>query len=270
MFLDAGSDIIRNWTRCNLFDLPNVTWEDSFLFKSNKAKILHACRVFQSQHQSINQTLEYCVGMLVEACFQSKYMVIKTIRLPIDTLMSLMEEFPSMKILHLVRDPRATVLAQIRFGMINPGSLAADATDFCSRVYRDLISKDILANKFPGRILTFFYEDLAKNPLYMSKLLYKFTGVEYSPDIEKYVYDITLAGKNKDCGNLCTIKSNSSAEADLWRSKIDMKTARIIDQVCRPVYKRLGYREIKSEEMLTNNEIPLRLELQETDDYRYA
>jgi hypothetical protein len=30
-FLDAGEDIIRNWTKCNLFDHPNIAWREKNL-----------------------------------------------------------------------------------------------------------------------------------------------------------------------------------------------------------------------------------------------
>ncbi|XP_063420489.1 uncharacterized protein LOC134705699 [Mytilus trossulus] len=137
-------------------------------------------------------------------------------------------------------------------------------------IYRDLVTIDILSKKYPERVLTFFYEDLAKDPLKMSKQLYKFTGISYTPEVEKYVFKITMAGKYVNCGSLCTVKSNSSKAADAWRSKLNMPKARIIDRSCRPVYQRLGFREIKSEEMLKNHEIPLRVERENLNDYRYA
>lgn len=269
-FLDVGQDIIRNWTNCNLFDLPDVVWSDSFTSKSKKAKILKACRIFQSNLRPMNETLRYCVNMLRSVCFQSKYMVLKVIRFPVDKLEPLMAEFPSMKIVHLVRDPRATVLSQMKFGIIKRKSFVTDVIDFCSRVYRDIVTTDIFINKFPNRILTYFYEELARNPLDMSKSLYKFAGIQYTKEVEDFVYNITMAGKKSNCGSLCTIKSNSSAQADAWRLKLNLPQARVIDQACRPVYKRLGFKEIISEEMLLNNEIPLRLEPGQSYDYRFA
>lgn len=269
-FLDAGRDIIRNWTTCSLFGLPNVTWSDGFLSKSKKAKLYGACKIFESNMLPENETIYSCVNMLKQVCLQTKYVVLKIIRLPVDQLEPLMEEFPSMKIIHLIRDPRATVLSQMKFGVITLKSFVTNVIDFCSRIYRDLVTIDILSNKYPERVFTFFYEDLAKNPLEMSKELYKFTGISYTPEVEKYVFNITMSGKSGNCGNLCTVKSNSSKQADAWRSKLDMPKARIIDRSCRPVYQRLGFREIKSEEMLKNHEIQLRVGRENVNDYRYA
>lgn len=218
----------------------------------------------------MNEILQYCVNMLRGVCFRSKYMVFKVIRFPVDKLEPLMAEFPSMKIIHLVRDPRATILSQMRFGIIRKQSFVTDVIDFCSRVYRDIVTIEIFVNKFPDRILTYFYEDLARNPLDMSKSLYKFAGIQYTKEVEDFVYNITMAGKKSNCGNLCTIKSNSSAQADAWRLKLNLQQARVIDHACRPVYKSLGFKEIISEEMLLNNEIPLRLEPGQSYDYRFA
>ncbi|XP_076112998.1 carbohydrate sulfotransferase 1-like isoform X2 [Mytilus galloprovincialis] len=269
-FLDAGRDIIRNWTTCSLFGLPNITWSDGFLSKSKKAKLYNACKLFESNMLPENETIYSCVNMLKQVCLQANHVVLKVIRLPVDQLEPLMQEFPSMKIVHLIRDPRATVLSQMKFGVITVKSFVTNVIDFCSRIYRDLVTIDILSKKYPERVSTFFYEDLAKDPLKMSKQLYKFTGISYTPEVEKYVFNITMAGKSVNCGNLCTIKSNSSKAAEAWRSKLNMPKARIIDRSCRPVYQRLGFREIKSEEMLKDHEIPLRVERENLNDYRYA
>ncbi|CAC5421279.1 CHST1 [Mytilus coruscus] len=154
-FLDAGRDIIRNWTTCSLFGLPNVTWSDGFLSKSKKAKLYGACKIFESNMLPENETIYSCVNMLKQVCLQTKYVVLKIIRLPVDQLEPLMEEFPSMKIIHLIRDPRATVLSQMKFGVITLKSFVTNVIDFCSRIYRDLVTIDILSNKYPERVLHF-------------------------------------------------------------------------------------------------------------------
>jgi hypothetical protein len=57
---------------------------------------------------------------------------------------------------------------------INVKSFTPVVTDFCSRVHRDLLAMDMFASKFKGRISTFRYEDIAKNPLNTAKSLYEF------------------------------------------------------------------------------------------------
>lgn len=270
-FLDAGEDIFRNWTKCNLFDLPDIAWRENFLLLGRKTKLFNECKEnwTRNQNQLLNTTLYHCVKMLQKVCLLSKHVVIKTIRFPLYKLEHLMTEFPTMKILHLVRDPRATLFSRFKMdAKINVKSFTPVVTDFCSRVHRDLLAMDMFANKFKGRISTFRYEDIAKNPLNMAKSLYEFADITHTPEVSSHVYNITMTGNKTDCGKICTVKSNSTATAIHWRSQITLEHAQLIDFVCRTVYKRLGFKNVENEIMLRNNSIDLRFEHNTLNDYR--
>lgn len=261
--------MIRNWTTCKLLDLPRKVWNDAFLPKSKKAKLFKACKVFQENVLSSNDTLYSCVKMLRDICLQSKYVLFKLIRTPLDQLEPLMIEFPEMKIIHLIRDPRATVLSQVKFGKVRVKTFVPDVTEYCTRVFRDLVSADLLKSRFPKRINTIFYEDIAYDPKGMAQTLYDFIGTTFTATAEQYIFNITMAGKQSNC-NLCTVKSNSTKQANAWRLKIPYKRAMEIDGVCKYIYDRLGIKTISNEHMLRNIDIPLRTNTSKIDDYRYA
>jgi hypothetical protein len=115
-FLDAGEDIFRNWTKCNLFDLPDIAWREIFLLLGRKTKLFNECKEnwARNQNQLLNTTLYHCVKMLQKVCLLSKHVVIKTIRFPLYKLEHLMTEFETMKIIHLVRDSRATLFSRFK------------------------------------------------------------------------------------------------------------------------------------------------------------
>lgn len=218
---------------------------------------------------SSNDSLHSCVKMLRDICVQSKFIVMKVIRTPLDQLEPLMAEFPDMKIIHLYRDPRATVLSQVKFGKVRLKTFANDVTDFCMRIHRDIVSADLLRSRFPNRIKTVFYEDIAYEPLRMSKALYDYVGTTFTSLAQQYIFNMTMAGKQTNC-NLCTQKSNSTKQANAWRLKIPYQRVREIDGACKHIYDRLGLKTIQNENMLRNINIPLRTNVSKVDDYRYA
>ena len=80
-----------------------------------------------------NTIIYHCGKMLQKVCLLSKHVVIKTICFPLYKLEHLMTEFPTMKIIHLVRDPRATLFSRFKMdAKINAKSFTPVVTDFCS------------------------------------------------------------------------------------------------------------------------------------------
>jgi len=82
---------------------------------------------------------------------------------------------PTLRIIHLVRDPRAVALSRIRFGESGRGvytmriqksesPIIAEASLYCNHVTADIRSRLQLERQFPGRILTLRYEDVVANP----------------------------------------------------------------------------------------------------------
>lgn len=63
---------------------------------------------------SLKKVVDYCISFLQNACLQSSVRAIKTVRLSMETVVELKKLYPHLKIIHLLRDPKATVLSRIR------------------------------------------------------------------------------------------------------------------------------------------------------------
>ena len=173
---------------------------------------------------------------------KSKVRIIKTIRTRLTWLLDILEEFPTLKIIHLVRDPRAVVNSLIRVGECKKqnGGVSGCSHYFCSDLEDDLSTFKTLKLLYQDRILRISYENLANNPIPMAKRMYKFIDLELGSVAEGYIGNITMAGNNST-GAMSTIRANSSIHIDAWRTKLSTENLFIVQTICKSVMGQLGY-----------------------------
>ena len=183
-----------------------------------------------------------CTRILRKECLKSKVRIIKTIRTRLTWLLDILEEFPSLKIIHLVRDPRAVVNSLIRVGecKVNNGGVPGCSHYFCSAMEEDLSTFKILKMLYQGRILKVTYENLASKPISVSKHMYEFIDLELDVLAEGYIRNITIAGNNST-GVMSTIRTNSSIPIDAWRTRLNTENLFIVQTICKSVMEQLGY-----------------------------
>ncbi|XP_060067731.1 carbohydrate sulfotransferase 5-like [Ylistrum balloti] len=265
-FLDVAKLTISGLATCDMESLPTQMWLNGFLSLSRKAKGMRYC---VSKSKTIEESRS-CISVTKMVCMNSSHSALKIIRIPMDLLEPLMTSMSNLRVIHLIRDPRATTLSQHAYGVIPTAHFRQHVTGFCNRVYRDVVTAERFLTSFPGRILRIYYEDVAKDPKRYAKILYKFTNMTYTAKIETDVHSMTSANVPKNCGQLCTRSSNSTAQAEAWRKHAPLELVNTIDDVCQPLYLQLGYRNVESERMLKDINIPLRRDLNTFDDFRYA
>ena len=157
-------------------------------------------------------------------------------------LRPLLDEMPDLKIIHLIRDPRATLRSQRQFGMCREqyGGHYGCTNLLCTRLENDILESEKLVTKYPSRIKAVFYEDIAAKPIETSRNLYKFIGTTFTRHARNYIYNITLAGNPKDCA-ICTTRPNSTLHIDAWRKTLDHRFLRIIEERCNYALQRFNY-----------------------------
>ena len=153
-----------------------------------------------------------------------------------------MAEYQELKIIHLVRDPRAIISSWTKFGECTDkhGGVPACTHYLCSNMEDDLIAFDLLSLVYPERLHRIVFEELASKPIKVTKRLYNFIGMELSSSAQEYVRLITSAGKNST-GIMSTIRANSSASVDAWRATISDQNLFIVQKLCKHVMDELGY-----------------------------
>lgn len=152
---------------------------------------------------------------------------------------ALLDEFPGLKIIHLIRDPRATLMSQSRFSMCGEqhGGNNGCASLLCKRQEKDLLEEESISTRYPHRLKIFLYEDIAARPIETARKLFEFIGTTFTPKAKEYILNITSANKTDNC-NICTTRSNSKEHINAWRKKITNEFRKIIEQRCSYILQR--------------------------------
>ena len=179
----------------------------------------------------------------------------KVIRLTVGAFQPLLEINPRLKIVHLVRDPRAIIQSRLFsrgypiYGYRQNNSLERN---LCMKMLQDIQDLTRLKEFYPNRIFILFYEDLLSNLHVRLKHLYTLLNIQYSPT---------------EIDNLATIRVNVlppekpftkihldrvSDNANWWRKHMEWSDVERVQSVCGSVLRTLGYRILQSEKELRN------------------
>jgi len=138
-------------------------------------KIAQTFDNYHSRFQKYRLRVANCTEVLRKMIADHRLRVTKVVRAAMDSMRPLLRALPTLRVIHLVRDPRAVALSRIRFGDSGYGaytmrkqkpesSLVAEASLYCHHVIADIRSRLALESQFPGRIISVRYEDVVANP----------------------------------------------------------------------------------------------------------
>ncbi|XP_046558332.1 carbohydrate sulfotransferase 1-like [Haliotis rubra] len=261
MFLNEGlqrrvpsvsQKTLENFLTCNMRGIDVYTLGQRHMHNSIDTRDYDNCR---NRKPGILGTLD-CLPVLERHCVRAPVSCVKTIRFNMTDMRYLMNKHKNIKIIHLIRDPRATLRSQKSVGQISFDSLDIHAENFCQRVKRDLDVSSEIKPFYPQRILTVRYEDLAERPFETTEHIYRFLGLNLTTSIRDYVQNIT-SGSGNICrrNSLCTNK-NSRQIVSKWRTSLLYSHVAVIDKICEPLYKMMGYLPA-NEHNLRNLSVPM-------------
>ncbi|XP_069135302.1 carbohydrate sulfotransferase 1-like [Argopecten irradians] len=187
-------------------------------------------------------------------CLTAESKVSKIPRISMGVASKLLSEFPNLKIIHLLRDPRAIINSVLPLGWKIPPS--GGAASLCNKMTKDFREGIKIKQAYPGRVYTVFYEDLAQNPSKVFSSIYKFLGYRFS-SIERHRL-VQMTASTKDGYANDTRRHDSTKTARKWRYKINSTVLVKINKACSSLYKLLGYPRLESISDLNNADIPLR------------
>ena len=178
-----------------------------------------------------------CLVDFNRKCDTSNLRIVKSIRLPLRSLFRLMRKYPDLRVVYLVRDPRAILKSQVKAFGHSPKT-----GSFCRMVLDDVNHMKLLLQTFPGRAVTVRYEDISNDPLEWTRRLYKFLQVEMTQRVVDNVKNMTSGPDKKKVWIYSVVRSDARKTANRWRTEIDFKDSREVDKACRSVYEWLGYK----------------------------
>ncbi|XP_071110447.1 carbohydrate sulfotransferase 3-like [Haliotis cracherodii] len=254
-FAKTAKDIADGFLRCHPTKIDIATLSQHHLGKSKDTIPYKMCL---KSKPGVMKMLD-CLPILQKQCLDSKVSVIKTIRFPMEAVETMMKSNPSLKVIHLVRDPRPTIKSQISFGRDTWSNLDSYSKEHCLRVQKDLQVTKRLMKSHPDKTKLLLYEDLVVHPSRNAQDLFSFVGLAYTRETERFVQSKTNGSVDEHCV-LCTQRLNSSRSALQWRKELDFNRARVIDANCKAVYQMLGYLPVNTATELKDLSKSLKIE----------
>eukprot|EP00079_Xenopus_tropicalis_P024742 XP_012817703.1 PREDICTED: carbohydrate sulfotransferase 6-like [Xenopus tropicalis] len=217
---------------------------------------------------------KYPFGQIEKACKSYNHWVVKEFRLfDIKILYSLLTDYSlNLKIIHLVRDPRAVgksreqvarslardnniLLKSTGQGVNN--SLYAIMSKIChshAQMYKTVASSSSTFLK--NRYMLVRYEDVVRQPVREMRRMYEFANLKPNIKLEQWLYQVTHGsgmGKKKEAFEITPRDAEKVSQA--WRLFLSFKKLKVIQDVCTDAMTTFGYKFIHSVEEQRNYSI---------------
>ena len=176
-----------------------------------------------------------CLTLLKRQCRNADIVVAKTIRLTMNQVEIMMKYDPFLKVIHLVRDPRAIMASRIQIHNKIRSTLAHEIDNLCRDMLRDIDRANYLHRIYPDRIMELPYELAAKGRILVLRQLYNY--------LNKKIKLQSITADTKDNGSYGTFRKNSLAIVDKWRSEFNKSEKAVMSAIpsCGTLVELMGY-----------------------------
>ncbi|KAE8608566.1 hypothetical protein XENTR_v10011533 [Xenopus tropicalis] len=202
-------------------------------------------------------------NMTEQACRSYSHIVLKEVRFfDLKVLYPLLHDPAiNLKILHLVRDPRAVFRSRQR----TTGALALDTKivlgaiksknwDADYEIIKQICESQVMMyrtvmmpnfNRLRSRYHMVRYEDIANDPIETARQMYQFANLNFTSKLKTWVHNIT---HGKGQGMSFIINSRDARNVSTaWRDSLPFKTVYKIQNICKEALNVFGYRILKTE-----------------------
>ena len=171
------------------------------------------------------------------SCEASNLRVVKTIRVRKEDLEPWIGKRSEIKVLHLIRDPRAVLSSRAAVGWERETLKAA-------RLCRQMLGDLALAQVLPQERYTLVrYEDLVDNTEDTVERLYGRLGLRWTEEMRRAVRSHTKASPSEDLKAGGTYRS-ASFSPESWKRKLSARQVLAIERECREMMQRTDYKMI--------------------------
>ncbi|KAL5013972.1 hypothetical protein ScPMuIL_008242 [Solemya velum] len=231
---DTAIETLMNVYRCNFTGM-----ESSVIIEP--VHVVHggpSWEQYGSCDKSRNLT---CLKNLSIRCSESHTIVSKVLRLSFELIEELLLRIPTLKVIHMIRDPRPVIMS--RFKYFGPAFENKDAAalSLCQKMLFDFNCSQTLRSKYPDRVVILPYETIAKNPQKMMGYIFEKFNLEFTDVDKQEIHNITEAD-TESAGIWNGVQTNSSDTAIKWIREIRASRVAIINKACSPLFNMLsGY-----------------------------
>ncbi|XP_037109568.1 carbohydrate sulfotransferase 6 [Syngnathus acus] len=241
-------------------------WSHSRALCSPPACSLTPRGYFSNQTQCLQTCGEVGLQGVQEACFSYSHVVLKSVRIfELESLYPLFED-PSLdlRIIHLVRDPRAVVRSREQSAKAFVGDNAVvleqksmPAAEIQYQVIQEICRSHVRISEralqkppsfLKGRYKMVRYEDVARNPLEEISAMYDFVDLDMTNQLEEWIYKLTHGKGKGSLKEAFEITSRNAADvSQAWRTTLPHNKVKRIQEVCKRAMSLLGYTTVNSD-----------------------
>ena len=258
--VDSLVDEFHYHFRDGMFDLYNCAVEPIRMLRkwrsatANTKESRDLIRVLEMRNLDV---LKNCIAEATRKCKEAPVKVIKFIRLRMPVIAELLPLYPKMKVIYLQRDPRGIFRSRMKTGLLKVADFRDSLNGYCNRTLSDIKFYKTLAERYPGRLKSVLYEDVAENPVEMAENIINFCGLSFSNEMKYYVLSTTSLGGADSCA-FCVERGNSTKTAYEWRKYMNIEHVLYIDQHCSAVYDEFGFKKFQIPSEVRNYSVPSR------------
>ncbi|XP_056137242.1 carbohydrate sulfotransferase 6 [Lampris incognitus] len=283
----AVRDLIRSVFQCDLSVMEaympehhNVSslfmWSHSRALCSPPACSLTPRNQFSNQTECSQRCDATGLQGVEEACHSYSHVVLKEVRFfELESLYPLLQD-PSLdlRVIHLVRDPRAVVRSreQSAKAFIRDNAIVLDqgdtpVADTQYRVMQEICRSHVRIHEratlkppgfLKGRYKMVRYEDMVRDPLIEINAMYEFVGLEMTAPLQEWIYKVTHGkGKGSKKEAFQITSRNAADVSQAWRTTLAHDKVKRIQEVCKGAMSLLGYRTVDSEKEQKRLELDL-------------
>ncbi|RXM33792.1 Carbohydrate sulfotransferase 3 [Acipenser ruthenus] len=229
-------------------------------------------KTFEKYHCKNRRCGPLNLTLAAESCLSKQHRAIKTVRVrQLESLRPLLEDSRlQMKIIQLVRDPRAILASRMvafsskyenwKKWAVN-GEVPIEDEEVqklkgnCENIR---LSAEVGLRQpswLKARYMLVRYEDIARYPMQKAAEMYRFSGIPFTRQVKEWILKNTQG--SKESGGVYSTKKNSSEQFEKWRFSMPYQLAQVVQKVCGPAMELFGYKLIEDPKILTNRSISL-------------
>ncbi|XP_033112297.1 carbohydrate sulfotransferase 1-like isoform X2 [Anneissia japonica] len=192
-----------------------------------------------------------------EICRSYRHKFIKVIRIAnVTSLEELLKDTSlNVKIIHLVRDPRALYYSRLDANKNRPPDRSMKLYDIvytCKSTDGIMQLAEMSPTWMKGKYHIVRYEDIAMQPLKAAQEMYKFMGLSMTPSVRRWILNNTASDHviQSTRDRLYGLQKNSTAVAHAWRYRAPFSAVDVVQEACKAMMAKAGYIEAKTKRQL--------------------
>ena len=237
--------------RCDLYSIRNeiLGWS----FASNRSALDH---VSLNHHDAKDPKV---VTNLEFKCESATAKVSKVLRAGMSILKNIIQVNDKLKVVHLIRDPRAIIHSRKGVWRKETQDTRLAADSLCKKMSEDQLVATKISVEFPGRLMTMYYEDIVTDPVQRSKQIFSFLGWAFFDKDADRINEMTIPKDKSTFSSFWgTERSDSYITGRKWRANMLHKDVYLVNKECSEQLKLFRYPELKTQKSMKDETIPLR------------